>query len=219
MAHHIGLQVLRAKIRGLQATGFTISSRIHKAAGKRKNDLWNTKRALGVHCRHHLIAYGFLRGVPYYNIEQCAANNKPKAQYVLDIINQHNMWDSKRGYVRYDLEMVKQLLDGGVGRWVKQGGTKPPQWVIEKFPASTSPSATAMTASLTAGSLPASQKPTVLTVIASSAMSPATPPPMQPTPCLAQTPQSTSDRTATTPYQSVGQSVVRLLEKIMGAAR
>jgi hypothetical protein len=113
MAHHIGLQVLRVKLRGFQVTGSTITSRIRKSEKERKNRLWNEKRRLGVHCRYHLVAYGLLRGVPYDQIERCAPSNKLDPKRLLDVILAHNGWDNKRGYVAYDLEKVKALLTGG----------------------------------------------------------------------------------------------------------
>jgi len=170
---------------------------------------------LGGHCRHHIIAYGFLRGVPYILIEQCAANNRPNPQYVLDIMVLHNKWDPKRGYVSYDLAMVKQLLAGGVGRWVKQGGIKPPVWVIEAFQSPPQEPPVTLTASSTtlASTSPASTTPP--TVTASSVTSPVVSMPMPPIPCPVPIHQSTSGAE----HPSVGQSVVRLLEKIMGGAR
>jgi hypothetical protein len=130
MSFPIGLQVLRAKIRGFQASGSTISSHITKSEKERKNRLWNEKRALGNHCRAHLVAYGLLRGVPYGQIERPAENNKLNPQVVLDIMTAHNGWDPKRGYIKYDLETVVKLLEGGTGKWVKQAnGTS--QWVVE----------------------------------------------------------------------------------------
>ena len=110
MSYPIGLQVLRAKIRGFQSSGSTISSRITRSEKERKNRLWNQKRALGVHCRAHLVAYGLLRGVPYDQIERCAPNNKLNPQVVLDIMLAHNRWTPKRGLVKYDLATVEKLL-------------------------------------------------------------------------------------------------------------
>jgi peptidyl-tRNA hydrolase len=65
MSYSIGLQVLRAKVRGFQAAGTTISSRISDSAGKRKASFWDKKRELGTYTRYHLIAYGLLRDIPY----------------------------------------------------------------------------------------------------------------------------------------------------------
>jgi hypothetical protein len=134
MSYPIGLQVLRAKIRGFQSAGSTISSRITKSEKDRKNRLWNEKRALGTFCRAHLVAYGLLRGVPYHQIEKCAQNNQLNPQVVLDIMQAHNGWDPKRGYIKYDLETVKGLLEGKVGRWDKSNPMKP-VWVLESPPA------------------------------------------------------------------------------------
>lgn len=105
--YHIGLQVLRAKLRGFQAAGSTISSRISKSEKERKNKLWDLKRSLGVHCRYHLVAYGLLRGVPYSQIEKCAPNNKLKPELILEIMSAHADWQQKKGL---DLEKVKTLL-------------------------------------------------------------------------------------------------------------
>lgn len=105
--YSIGLQVLRAKLRGFHAAGSTISSRISKSEKERKNRLWDAKRQLGTHCRHHLVAYGLLRGVPYHQIERCAPNNKPNAQVVLDIMLAHADWQQRKGL---DLDRVKTLL-------------------------------------------------------------------------------------------------------------
>jgi hypothetical protein len=115
MSYHIGLQVLRAKIRGFQATGTTITSRISKSEKERKHRLWNEKRRLGWHARHHLVAYGLLRGVPYEDIERCAQNNQLDPQKVLDIIKEHGKgtWKPFMGGLRldeWDIERVKTLL-------------------------------------------------------------------------------------------------------------
>ena len=131
---NIGLQVLSAKLRGFHAAGSSISRRISKSEKERRNRLWDEKRRLGTHCRNHLVAYGLLRGVPYHQIEQCAQNNKLNPQVILDIMQAHNVWDAKRGYVKYDLETVEKLLAGGVGKWVKDPAGRP-TWVVESPPA------------------------------------------------------------------------------------
>lgn len=107
MSYHIGLQVLRAKLRGFQAAGSTITSRISKSEKERKNRLWDDKRRLGTHCRYHLVAYGLLRGLQYAQIERCAPQNKLNPQVVLDIMLAHADWQQKRGL---DLTKVESLL-------------------------------------------------------------------------------------------------------------
>lgn len=105
--YHIGLQILRAKVRGFYAAGTTISSHISRSEKERKHRLWERKRELGSHCRHHLVAYGLLRGVPYNQIERCAEHNKPNPQLVLDIMLEHADWQQRKGL---NLEKVQSLL-------------------------------------------------------------------------------------------------------------
>lgn len=144
MSYHTGLQVLRAKVRGFQAAGLTLSSRISTSRKERRSRFWNEKRALGVHCRYHLVAYGLLRGVPYDQIERCAPTNRLDPKRLLAIIEEHNMWAAGQGFVRYDLDTVKKLLEGQVGRWVKRSDKVAPEWIVS-FP--TTPSVAEATGS------------------------------------------------------------------------
>lgn len=105
--YSIGLQVLKAKIRGFQAAGQSISYRISMSEKERKNRLWDSKRCLGTHCRNHLVAYGLLRGVQYHQIERCAANNKLNPQVILDIMLGHADRHQRFGL---DLAKVQSLL-------------------------------------------------------------------------------------------------------------
>lgn len=100
---NIGLQVLRAKIRGFHATGVTISHRISLSKKERKSHLWDKKRLLGNHCRYHLVAYGLLRGVPYHQIERCAQANQLDLVYLQQVMQAH-------GGTTWTLEKVKALL-------------------------------------------------------------------------------------------------------------
>ena len=104
---HTGLQVLRAKIRGLQAAGISIHNRIRKAKGPKRNQLWDEKRRLGCYNREHLIAYGLLRGISYGRIERCAEENKPDAQRVFELMRAHGDWKVAR---ELTVEKVKELL-------------------------------------------------------------------------------------------------------------
>lgn len=104
---HTGLQVLRAKIRGLQAAGISIHNRIRKAKGPKRNRLWDEKRRLGCYNREHLIAYGLLRGIPYGRIEKCAKENQPDAAKVFELMRLHGDWKVAR---ELTVERVKELL-------------------------------------------------------------------------------------------------------------
>ena len=104
MSYNIGLQVLRAKVRGFHAAGSTISFRISQSKRDRKHRLWESKRKLGSHARHHMIAYGLLRGISYQQIEKCATNNKPDLKYLLRILQDH-------GGKSWTLENLTQLLE------------------------------------------------------------------------------------------------------------
>lgn len=105
--YSLGLQVLRAKVRGFHVTGSLITQRISRSKLDKKHNLWNAKRAIGNHARHHMIAYGFLRGISYERIEKCAINNQPNPQVVLDIMLAHADWQQKKGL---NLEKVISLL-------------------------------------------------------------------------------------------------------------
>ena len=109
MSYHIGLKVLRAKIRGFNAVGVTIARRIKNASCYKRNVLWLEKRTLGKHAREHLIAYGLLRGIPYERIERCAKENRPNAAYVFEIIKAHTAFQDT---THLTLEKVKAILQG-----------------------------------------------------------------------------------------------------------
>ena len=55
-----------------------IRKKIHASKGKERWDLWIDKRELGDQTRYMLLAYAFLRGVPYQIVEQkCGVGNEP----------------------------------------------------------------------------------------------------------------------------------------------
>lgn len=108
--YHIGLQTLRAKIRGLHAAGSTVSRRISKSEKERRHRLWQLKRELGDQCRHHLIAYAILRGVAYDTVERCSERNPPNPRRVLDIVEAHNTWVFGKPHLKYDLPRIEALL-------------------------------------------------------------------------------------------------------------
>lgn len=104
---YIGLQVLRAKIRGFQSAGESIHHKISTAKGLRRQGLWHQKRYLGSFNREHLIAYGLLRGISYERIERCSEENKPNAEKILELMKQHSDWKTSKDLT---LAKVQQLL-------------------------------------------------------------------------------------------------------------
>lgn len=118
----IGLQVLRAKIRGLQAAGISLHNRIRKAKGPKRNELWNEKRRLGCYSREHLIAYGLLRGVLYGRIEKCAEENRPDAALVFELMRAHG---DRKVTRELTLEKVKELLSPNVELQLQQPTSEP----------------------------------------------------------------------------------------------
>jgi hypothetical protein len=105
---NIYLRVLRAKIRGLQATGVSIHNRIRKTSGKRRDSLWQEKRRIGTFNREHLIAYGLLRGIPYERIEHCSNVNRPSPARIHELMLAHMPpWEAKK----LTVEAVQALLE------------------------------------------------------------------------------------------------------------
>jgi hypothetical protein len=48
------------------------------------------KRVVGIDIRHHLLAYAFLRGVPYRLLEaNCREDNKPSIKSIFQIVEAH----------------------------------------------------------------------------------------------------------------------------------
>ena len=82
---------LIGKINGLSDAVKRARARILK--GKTdfaRNDMAISKRNIGIEARHHLLAYAFLRNVPYISVEKtCGSGNKPNAELILKIINFH----------------------------------------------------------------------------------------------------------------------------------
>lgn len=67
------LSALRTSIKMLAAQGSDIHRRIGESRDRARYDLWNEKRGVGVNARDALLAYAFLRGVPYRVVEPTAS--------------------------------------------------------------------------------------------------------------------------------------------------
>lgn len=104
----IGLEILRAKIRGFHITGSKIAKKISKSKGLRKHQLWDLKRSVGDACRCHLVAYGLIRGIPYENIEKCSKQNILSAKHIHQIIHAHLWnWEKEQDFT---LSKVEEML-------------------------------------------------------------------------------------------------------------
>ncbi len=62
----------RSQIAKLTAESKAIRKQIHASSGMAKWMLWQEKRAVGYSARRELLAYAFLRGVPYRVVEPTA---------------------------------------------------------------------------------------------------------------------------------------------------
>lgn len=109
--------ILIGKIKGLAGESKKARARIMKA--KKKEAVWNLasrKRVVGIDIRHHLLAYGFLRGVSYHSIEsKCAKDNLPNAGKIFDIIAAHApKWTPHTGTYNPTLADVNVWLAGAL---------------------------------------------------------------------------------------------------------
>lgn len=100
------MRVLKSKIRGLELEGQKIRRKIEKSSGLDRFGWWNVKRELGSYTRAHLLAYGFLRGVPYEKMER-NSNSAIDFQLVLKIIHDHASWFEKD---KWTLERLNGLV-------------------------------------------------------------------------------------------------------------
>jgi hypothetical protein len=71
---------LRGKIAEFAAAGRAIRLKIQAAFARAKYDLWNDKRAVGVDARHALLAYAYLRGIPYRIAEPTAGTPQGRTE-------------------------------------------------------------------------------------------------------------------------------------------
>jgi hypothetical protein len=71
------LVALRAVIKGCAAEACEIREKeIRKTKERQRYEAWDRKRKLGWYTRHNLIAYGFLRGRAYLELEPSRENMK-----------------------------------------------------------------------------------------------------------------------------------------------
>lgn len=83
--------LLIGKINGLSAESKRARLRLrHVDQEKNPWFIVQRHRLLGIDIRHHLLAYAFLRGLPYQKVETtCRANHLPKPKAIYQIVATH----------------------------------------------------------------------------------------------------------------------------------
>ena len=99
---------LVGSIKGLASESKLIRHRLHSSkSDERKNSFAESRKFLGLHTRHHLLAYAYLKGIPYFKIEsKCREDNKPDAKLICNILAMYL-------YYPLDPETVKKWLEKG----------------------------------------------------------------------------------------------------------
>lgn len=104
---------LIGKIKGLAEQSRLARKCIAEAAkAKKESAVWDfvsTKRCIGSDARHHLLAYGFVKGTPYRMMEsKCRDDNRPSAR-IIRLILAVNTWPSILDY-KYPVEKIEAWL-------------------------------------------------------------------------------------------------------------
>lgn len=83
--------ILIGKINGLASESKKARNRIKKAeTPEKKWPIAYRKHVIGVNTRHHLLAYAFLRGLPYHKVEiKCGEFNQPSAAEIFKVVEAH----------------------------------------------------------------------------------------------------------------------------------
>lgn len=102
---------LIGKIKGLAEEVKRARVRLRKGRSEMyKQNVAMTKRFIGSEARHHLLAYAFMKHVPYALVEQkCAEDNKPHPDCILDIVHCHMFPFQKK---QWTIDMVTAWLKG-----------------------------------------------------------------------------------------------------------
>jgi len=87
MEEIVELSNLKSQISEAARKGRSIHTKIQACRGDARHALWNEKRALGRRARYLLLAYGYLRGIPYRRIEpRCHRDNDAQAHPLIDAL-------------------------------------------------------------------------------------------------------------------------------------
>jgi hypothetical protein len=101
LLNNVNKYCLIGKIKGLSIESKQVRKRFLK--NPKRGSLSYCKQVLGVNIRHHLLAYGFMRGVPYAVLEpKCREGNEPLPKSILTVVlahlspYQHSAWTEER---------------------------------------------------------------------------------------------------------------------------
>lgn len=79
------IQAQKTRVCELAREGAGVRVKIQKARDRERYDLWNEKRSIGDSARVALLAYAFLRGTPYRNVEsRCRDLDQPQHPVLLE---------------------------------------------------------------------------------------------------------------------------------------
>ena len=79
---------LVSRLRGFEQEAKSLRIKIKKAEDKERPSwrLRQAKQVIGVDARHHLLAYAFLRGIPYKCLEpKCRDKNEPNVEMIISV--------------------------------------------------------------------------------------------------------------------------------------
>lgn len=104
---------LIGSIKGLADESKRVRSKLHIChSDVGKNELADSRRFIGNRSRHNLLAYAFLRHVPYSLVEKkCRDDNKPDPKLIHEIVSMHTN-KYLLNYEIYSLDAVKNWLEG-----------------------------------------------------------------------------------------------------------
>ena len=135
----------KGKINGLAQQSAKIRRNILRSKGDHRNDLWLQKRWLGTRTRHVLLAYAYLRGIPYTTVEPKTAKDNPPDVHLIYLIVQETLgkyyrWDYTQPYQR-DNHTLLTITSWFVGTELTWESTHNLQWFRSK-PKTVSPETT-----------------------------------------------------------------------------
>ena len=109
------LRILKAKIKGFtEESRYIRETMIKPHTGSNRDYGWHVKRTLGEEARYHHLAYGFLRGKSYREMEANTVIGIGKLfyfdyNYLLKLIKDHAPWRERDKWT--DAYLIEQFKD------------------------------------------------------------------------------------------------------------